>query len=149
MALAGVAMAQQPNEEASPGKKKKQGAEQTHATGAKPAEHAAKPHETAPKERGVHTEPPGFVRGGGDDAAAGRARAHDHGTATKLGSVALLDCCVKRVHVDVRDRSTRRLRAAGGAGGGPFRDHASGPPAAPMYDARGCSRSPPAALGRR
>ena len=57
LALAGVAMAQQPNEEASPGKKKKQGAEQTHATGAKPAEHAAKPHETAPKEHGTHTEP--------------------------------------------------------------------------------------------
>jgi hypothetical protein len=65
LALAGVALAQQPEE--SPGKKK-QGAEQTHATGAKPAEHAAKPHETAPKEHGAHTEPgamnePGTAKG--------------------------------------------------------------------------------------
>jgi Putative peptidoglycan binding domain len=56
LALAGVAMAQQPNEEASPGKKKKQGAEQTQPAGAKPAATAAKHHETAVKH-GAHNEP--------------------------------------------------------------------------------------------
>src|SRR4030095_12489214 len=58
LALAGVAMAQQPNEEASPGKKKKQGAEQTQPAGAKPAATAAKPkHQGAPgKEHGATME---------------------------------------------------------------------------------------------
>jgi Putative peptidoglycan binding domain len=56
MALAGVAMAQQPNEEASPGKKKKQGAEQTQAAQPKPNANAAKPQQTAAKERGPHNE---------------------------------------------------------------------------------------------
>jgi hypothetical protein len=68
LALAGVAMAQQPNEEASPGKKKKQGAEQTQAAEAKPGAHAAKPHQTAVKERGAMHEPgatnePGAAKG--------------------------------------------------------------------------------------
>jgi len=56
LALAGVAMAQQPNEEASPGKKKKQGAEQTQPAQAKPGANAAKPQQTAAKERGSHNE---------------------------------------------------------------------------------------------
>ena len=56
LALAGVAMAQQPNEEASPGKKKKQGAEQTQPAEAKPGTNAAKPHETAVKEHGAVKE---------------------------------------------------------------------------------------------
>jgi Putative peptidoglycan binding domain len=50
-------MAQQPNEEASPGKKKKQGAEQTQPAQAKPRATVAKPHATAVKERGARQEP--------------------------------------------------------------------------------------------
>src|SRR5438270_3065479 len=57
LALAGVAMAQQPNEESSPAKKKKQGAEQTQAAEAKPGATAAKPHATAARERGARNEP--------------------------------------------------------------------------------------------
>ena len=48
-------MAQQPDEQSSPGKKK-QGAEQTQAAEAKPGANAAKPHETAVKERGAMKE---------------------------------------------------------------------------------------------
>jgi hypothetical protein len=57
MALAGVAMAQQPNEEASPGKKKKEGAEQTQAAQPKPNANVARPHETAVREHGAANEP--------------------------------------------------------------------------------------------
>src|SRR4029077_453335 len=57
MALAGVAMAQQPNEEASPGKKKKQGAEQTQAAQPKPNANVAKPHATPVREHGAANEP--------------------------------------------------------------------------------------------
>jgi len=57
LALAGVAMAQQPNEEASPGKKKKQGTEQTQPAQAKPGATAAKPHATAVREHGARNEP--------------------------------------------------------------------------------------------
>jgi Putative peptidoglycan binding domain len=57
LALTGVAMAQQPNEEASPGKKKKQGAEQTQAAQPKPNANAAKPHATAVREHGARNEP--------------------------------------------------------------------------------------------
>src|SRR6267142_1153795 len=57
MALAGVAMAQQPNEEASPGKKKKQGAEQTQAAQPKPNANAARPHATPVREHGAANEP--------------------------------------------------------------------------------------------
>jgi hypothetical protein len=46
MALAGVAMAQQANEEASPGKKKQQGAEHTQAAHQQPNANAARPHAT-------------------------------------------------------------------------------------------------------
>jgi Putative peptidoglycan binding domain len=57
MALAGVAMAQQPNEEASPGKKKKQGAEQTQTAQPKPNANVAKPQQTAAKQHGAMKEP--------------------------------------------------------------------------------------------
>jgi len=57
MALAGVAMAQQPTEEASPGKKKKEGAEQTQPAQAKPGPNAARPHETPVREHGAANEP--------------------------------------------------------------------------------------------
>src|SRR5207244_9111493 len=57
LALAGVAMAQQPNAESSPAKKKKQGAEQTQPAEAKPGANAAKPHETTVKEHGTANEP--------------------------------------------------------------------------------------------
>jgi hypothetical protein len=68
LALAGVAMAQQPNEESSPGKKKKQGAEQTQPAEAKPGAKPPKPHETAVKERGARHEP------GAEPGAAGKGR---------------------------------------------------------------------------
>ncbi len=55
LALAGVALAQQPEE--SPGKKKKQGAEQTQPAQAKPGAKAASPHETAVKEHGARNAP--------------------------------------------------------------------------------------------
>ena len=57
MALAGVAMAQQPKEEASPGKKKKQGAEQTQAAQPKPNANVARPHATPVREHGAANEP--------------------------------------------------------------------------------------------
>ncbi len=57
LALAGVAVAQQPNEEASPGKKKKQGAEQTQPAQPKPGANAAKPHATAVREHGPRNAP--------------------------------------------------------------------------------------------
>src|SRR5437870_12704887 len=50
LALAGVVLAQQPEE--SPGKKKKQGAEQTQPAQPKPGANAAKPHATAVREHG-------------------------------------------------------------------------------------------------
>jgi hypothetical protein len=67
LALAGVALAQQPEE--SPGKKKKQGAEQTQPAQAKPGATAAKPHETTVKERGPRHEP-----GAMNEPAAGKGR---------------------------------------------------------------------------
>jgi hypothetical protein len=55
MALAGVAMAQQPNEEASPGKKKGQGVEQKQGA-QQPNPNAARPHATAAREHGATNE---------------------------------------------------------------------------------------------
>jgi putative peptidoglycan binding protein len=69
LALAGVAMAQQPNEESSPAKKKKQGAEQTQPAQAKPGANAPKPHETTVKERGARNEP-----GAMNEPGAGKGR---------------------------------------------------------------------------
>jgi hypothetical protein len=57
MALAGVAMAQQPNEEASPGKKKQQGAEHPQAAQPKPNANVARPHATPVREHGAANEP--------------------------------------------------------------------------------------------
>ena len=57
MALAGVAMAQQPNEEASPGKKKQQGAEHTQAAHQQPNANAARPHATPVREHAATNEP--------------------------------------------------------------------------------------------
>src|SRR5437868_5718339 len=57
LALAGVAMAQQPNEESSPAKKKKQGAEQTQPAQPKPNANVARPHATAVREHGARNEP--------------------------------------------------------------------------------------------
>jgi hypothetical protein len=57
IALAGVAMAQQPNEEASPGKKKKQGAEHTQAAQPKPNANVARPHATPVREHAAANEP--------------------------------------------------------------------------------------------
>jgi hypothetical protein len=57
MALAGVAMAQQPKEEASPGKKKKEGAEQTQPAQPKPNANVARPHATPVREHGAANEP--------------------------------------------------------------------------------------------
>ena len=56
MALAGVAMAQQPNEEASPGKKKGQGAEQAQEAQQRPKANAARPQATAGREHGATNE---------------------------------------------------------------------------------------------
>src|SRR5437588_2609551 len=72
LALAGAAMAQQPNEEASPGKKKKQGAEQTQGPGAKPAATAAK-SQGAVKERGARNEPGTMNQPGAGKGRKGKA----------------------------------------------------------------------------
>jgi hypothetical protein len=56
LALAGVAMAQQPDEQQTP--KKKQGTGKTHAAQATPGANAAKPEATAAKQRGARTERP-------------------------------------------------------------------------------------------
>jgi hypothetical protein len=87
LALAGVAMAQQPNEESSPAKKKKQGAEQTQPAEAKPGANPAKPHETAVrehgavKERGARNEP-----GATNEPGAGKGRKGHHEPATAQGT---------------------------------------------------------------
>jgi len=77
LALAGVAMAQQPNEEASPGKKKKQGAEQTQPAQAKPGANAPRPHETAVKEHGARNAP-----GAMNEPSAGKGRKAHQESAT-------------------------------------------------------------------
>ena len=69
LALAGVAVAQQPDQQSSPAKKKKQGAEQTQAAEAKPGANAAKPQQTAAKERGARKE-----RGAMNEPGAGKGR---------------------------------------------------------------------------
>jgi Putative peptidoglycan binding domain len=77
LALAGVAMAQQPNEEESPGKKKKQGAEQTQPAQAKPGANAPRPHETAVKEHGARNAP-----GAMNEPSAGKGRKAHQESAT-------------------------------------------------------------------
>jgi len=56
LALAGAAMAQQPDQQETP-KGKKQGPEKTHAAEAKPGANAAKPEATAAKQRGARNAP--------------------------------------------------------------------------------------------
>src|SRR6266513_3075284 len=56
LALAGAAMAQQPDQQLSPTKKKKQGAAQTNAAEAQPGANAAKPEATAAKQHGAMKE---------------------------------------------------------------------------------------------
>jgi hypothetical protein len=82
MALAGVAMAQQPNEEASPGKKKKQGAEQTQAAQPKPNANAAKPQPTAAKQHGAMKEPGAAA----NERPAGKGHKAQHEPATGAGT---------------------------------------------------------------
>ena len=77
LALAGVAMAQQPNQEESPGKKKKQGAEQTQPAQAKPGATAARPHETTVKEHGARNAP-----GAMNEPGAGKGRKAHQESAT-------------------------------------------------------------------
>src|SRR5437764_3809333 len=57
LAVGGVAMAQQPNEESLPGKKKKQGAVQPQPAETNPGPNAAKRHATAARERGARNGP--------------------------------------------------------------------------------------------
>jgi hypothetical protein len=64
LALAGAAMAQQPEEQASPGKGKKEAAEKTHGAAAKPGEtkpgaNAAKPEAPPAKQHGAANAPAG------------------------------------------------------------------------------------------
>src|SRR6266496_2445669 len=65
LALAGTAMAQQPDQQSSPTKKKKQGSEQTQAGQAKPGATAAKPQERPAKQTGAMKE-----RGATNEAGA-------------------------------------------------------------------------------
>jgi hypothetical protein len=81
LALAGVAMAQQPNEEASPGKKKKEGAEQTQPAQAKPGPNAAKPHATAVREQGARNAP-----GAANEPGTGKGRKAHQESATAQGA---------------------------------------------------------------
>jgi Putative peptidoglycan binding domain len=81
LALAGVAIAQQPNEESSPGKKKKQGAEQAQPAEAKPRASAAKPHATAVREHGAQNAP-----GATNEPGAGKGRKAHQESATAQGA---------------------------------------------------------------
>ncbi len=87
LALAGAAMAQQPDEQASPAKKNKRGAEKTNAAEAKPGANAAKSQEKpgkqngAMKERGATNE-----RGATDDRPAGKGRKAQQEPATNAGT---------------------------------------------------------------
>ena len=76
LALAGAAMAQQPDQQSSPTKKKEQAAEKTNAAEAKPHSNAAKPQATAVKERGAMKE-----RGATNEPGAGKGRAKSETTA--------------------------------------------------------------------
>src|SRR2546425_4003316 len=64
----------------------------------------AEPRRAADRHRRADAEPPRFIGSRGDDAAAGRAGAHDDREAAQLRTIALLDRRIERVHVHVRDR---------------------------------------------
>jgi hypothetical protein len=68
LALAGAAMAQQPEEQPSP-KNKKQGPEKTHAAEAQPGANAAKPEATVAKQHGARNE-----RGATNEQGAGKGK---------------------------------------------------------------------------
>ena len=76
LALAGAAMAQQPEEQPTP--KKKQGAEKPHAAEAKPGANAAKPEGTAAKQHGANE------RGAGKGRKAQQEPATAAGTGTDV-----------------------------------------------------------------
>jgi hypothetical protein len=80
LALAGAALAQQPEEQQTP--KNKQGAGKTHAAEAKPGANAAKPEATAAKQRGAMKERGATERAGrrkGPEGPAGTCNRHRHG----------------------------------------------------------------------
>jgi hypothetical protein len=81
LALAGAAMAQQPEEQQSPSKSKKQGAEKPHAAEAKPGANAAKPEGTAAKQHGARHEQ---GAGKGRKGQAGQESATAPGTGTDV-----------------------------------------------------------------
>ena len=64
----------------------------------------AEPRGASDGHRGVHAEPPRFVRRRGDNAPAARIGAHDDGAPAEIGAIALLDGRVEGVHVHVDDR---------------------------------------------
>jgi hypothetical protein len=78
LALAGIAIAQQPDEQSSP-KNKKQAPEKTHGAEAKPGAKAAKPEGRAAKERGARNE-----RGAGK--AQKERASHESATAPETGT---------------------------------------------------------------
>ncbi len=79
LALAGAALAQQPEEQQTP--KNKQGAGKTHAAEAKPGANAAKPEATAAKQRGAMKE-----RGATNERGAGKGRKGQQEPATATGT---------------------------------------------------------------
>src|SRR5438477_11927609 len=79
LALAGVVLAQQPEE--SPGKKKKQGAEQTQPAQPQPDANAAKPHATAVREHGARNAP-----GAMNDQGAEKGRKANQESAAAQGA---------------------------------------------------------------
>src|SRR3989442_6491418 len=68
----------------------------------------AEPRRAADRHRRADAEPARLIGSRGDDAAAGRAGAHDDREAAQLRAIALLDRRIERVHVHVRDRPRRR-----------------------------------------
>jgi hypothetical protein len=82
LALAGAALAQQPDEQQSPSKNKNQGEEKkTHAAEAKPGANAAKPEATVAKKRGARNERAGSK---GQKAEATPKSAASAGTETNV-----------------------------------------------------------------
>jgi Putative peptidoglycan binding domain len=82
LALAGAALAQQPDEQQSPSKNKKQGEEKkTHAAEAKPGANTAKPEGPAAKQHGAMKE-----RGATNERGAGKGRKTQQEPATAAGT---------------------------------------------------------------
>jgi hypothetical protein len=87
LALAGAAMAQQPEEQQSPSKKN-QGAEKTHAAEAKPGANAAKPEATVANQRGAGKHERGATNepGATNERGAGKGRKAQQESATATGT---------------------------------------------------------------